>query len=268
MFRVLTFLVALLAAPLAAEDSRLRSLETGNDAAGWEAVGRLDIDGKGFCTAALIAPDLVLTAAHCLFDRENGTRVSDDRIEFLVGFRNGRALAYRGVRASVVHEGYSHLGATERGEVRYDLALLQLDRPVRNPSIAPFEVSQSRLPGTRVGVVSYAADRDAAPSLQETCEVLGQQQGVLVMSCDVNFGSSGAPVFRNENGVYRLVSVVSAMADLDGERVSLGTDLAAPIAELQAALAAEPGVFDAAPTGVRVLRPGERTDTGARFVRP
>ena len=42
-----------------AQDARLTSLDTGDDARGWEAVGRLDIDGKGFCTGALIAPDLV-----------------------------------------------------------------------------------------------------------------------------------------------------------------------------------------------------------------
>ena len=32
----------------------------------WQAVGRIDT-GPGFCTGTLIAADLVLTAAHCLF---------------------------------------------------------------------------------------------------------------------------------------------------------------------------------------------------------
>mgnify|MGYP001584998344 CR=1 FL=1 len=60
MFRSLFALFGLLAAPLAAQDSALQRLDSGVEAAGWEAVGRLDIDGKGFCTAALIAPDTVL----------------------------------------------------------------------------------------------------------------------------------------------------------------------------------------------------------------
>jgi hypothetical protein len=46
-----------------AKDSRLQPMETSDAGRGWEAVGRLDVDGEGFCTGALIAPDLVLTAA-------------------------------------------------------------------------------------------------------------------------------------------------------------------------------------------------------------
>ena len=47
----------------AGEGSALKSLMTRNDSKGWEAVGRLNFGGRNFCTGALIAPDLVLTAA-------------------------------------------------------------------------------------------------------------------------------------------------------------------------------------------------------------
>ncbi|MEC7965333.1 MAG: trypsin-like serine protease, partial [Pseudomonadota bacterium] len=52
------------AATAAAQDE-LRTLETLDESRAWAAVGRLDLDGKGFCTGSLVAPDLVLTAAHC-----------------------------------------------------------------------------------------------------------------------------------------------------------------------------------------------------------
>ena len=60
----------------------------------------------------------------------------------------------------------------------------------------------------------------------------------------------------------RVVSVVSAKAEVEGRKVALGTALEAPLADLQAELLREEG--GARPAGVRVLRGGGAT----RFVRP
>ncbi|MEM8798570.1 MAG: trypsin-like serine protease, partial [Pseudomonadota bacterium] len=76
MFRALAVLFCItLLATQAASESALKRLDTGDDSRGWEAVGKLNIDGRGFCTGALIAPDIVLTAAHCLYDKETGARI-------------------------------------------------------------------------------------------------------------------------------------------------------------------------------------------------
>ncbi|MEM6481406.1 MAG: S1 family peptidase, partial [Pseudomonadota bacterium] len=42
--------------PVLAEQTPLERLDTGVDGRKWEAVGRLDVGGRGFCTGALIAP--------------------------------------------------------------------------------------------------------------------------------------------------------------------------------------------------------------------
>lgn len=250
-----------------AQTTGLQELSTGNDARGWEAVGRLDIGGKGFCTGALIAPDLVLTAAHCMYDKDGG-EIDPSRIEFLAGLRGGRPAASRFVRTAVIHPSYAYSADVSPDLVRYDVALLQLDRSIRSTRIVPFEISTSMRRGTEVGVVSYAKDREDTLSLQETCNVLGEQDSVLILDCNVNFGSSGAPIFRNENGVPRLVSVVSAMAEIDGEKVALGMNLAEPIAVLRLALEERRGSFSTPPSTARMIRQGERADTGALFVRP
>lgn len=257
-------------APFAmAQDAVLTTLQTADDAQGWEAVGRLDIDGKGFCTGALITPDLVVTAAHCLFDHDTGDRVDDSSIRFLAGWRNGRAAAYRNVERALAHPAYVHVIDPEGNNSEFDVALLRLDQPILSTEIIPFDVAGRGEVGTEVGIVSYAFDRSEAPSLQEVCGVLGEQDGMLVLSCDVDFGSSGAPIFHIADGVAQVVSVVSAKAELDGAGVAIGVILDAPLAVLTDAMNAGPALFrDGIPGAVRVIAGGERAEIGAKFVRP
>ncbi|MFK7836739.1 MAG: serine protease [Sulfitobacter sp.] len=264
-----TLVVGIFAPPAFAQDARLKSLTSGVEARAWEAVGRLDIGGTGFCTGALIAPRLVLTAAHCLYDRVTKERIDHSSVQFLAGWRNGRAGAYRDVRRAVVHPDFIYDGDVSSDRVRNDLALLELQQPIRNTTIEPFATAARPRPGDSVGVVSYAKDRAEAPSLQEVCKVIAQQEGVLVTSCSVDFGSSGAPIFTFENGQAQIVSVVSAKAEVDGQRVSLGTSLGATLAVLQAELVAGKGVFEGTgPRRKRVLVGQGSGDTGAKFVKP
>lgn len=261
---VLMMLLTMLAAG-AGQAQGPEGLRTGVEAAGWEGVGRLDIDGKGFCTGALIAPDLVLTAAHCLFDRADGARVDPSRIAFLAGLRNGRAVAVRTVRRALPHPAYRFDPEAGVAESRHDLALLELDRPVRPTEIAPFALGTEVAAGAQVSVVSYAMGREEVPAIERSCAVLGQEAGVMVTTCEVDFGASGAPIFHMEGEEPRIVSVVSAKGELGEQRVALGTALTAPLAELMAAMAA--GQRMIALPQVRSIAAGERAETGARFIR-
>jgi V8-like Glu-specific endopeptidase len=251
-----------------AQDANLKRLDNGDDAKAWEAVGRLDINGKGFCTGALIAPQLVLTAAHCLYDSDTGLRIEKGHIEFLAGWRNGRAGAYRDVARVVVHPEYVYNETLSSDRVRNDLALLELEQPIRNSAIKPFATAARARTGDRVGVVSYALNRSEAPSLQEVCAVLARQNGVLVTSCSVDFGSSGAPIFVIHDGEAQIVSVVSAKAEVRGEQVSLGTALGQSLAELQAELVAGRFIYLGDKPGERRIRAGDKAGGGAKFVSP
>jgi hypothetical protein len=117
-----------------------------------------------------------------------------------------------------------------------------------------------------VGVVSYALERSEAPSMQNACRVLGHQPGILVMSCDVDFGSSGSPVFAVRDGEAKIVSVVSAKAELDERLVALGTAMEAPFADLMAAV--ESGAPSTVPMHPRKIGRVSAGAAGAKFVKP
>jgi len=265
---IASVLVSLLvvASAAVAEDSALVGMQTADDSRGWDAVGKLMIGETGFCTGALIAPELVLTAAHCLYDKTTGVRVPAEEMQFFAGWRNGRAVAYRDVSFVLAHPDYRFQPEETLDQVTSDLALIELSQPIRLPSLTPFETDVAPVAGDVVSVVSYAQGRAEVPSIQEVCEVLAGRPETLVLSCNVDFGSSGAPVFAVADGVARVVSVISAKAEVDGRKVSLAVPLAVPLSTLRAALASSRQTRTGGTSGVHVLSGGQ--EGGAKFLKP
>ena len=271
-----TFLLAQgLEAQERSEPTGLEELMTAYEASGWEAVGLISIGAGGMCTGALIEPQVVLTAAHCLFDARDGSRVDPGILHFHAGWRNGRSSASRNVRRAIVHPDYVFTGPNGDLHVANDIAILELGSDIRLSNITPFATGKRPRKGQNVGVVSYAHNRASSPSLQKVCYVLARQREALVLSCDVDFGSSGAPVFVEVDGVPQIVSVVSAKAEVRGRPVSLGTNLERPLAELMSILRTGGGMSaqqNVEAKTVRADEPGLRSiggnGGGAKFLRP
>lgn len=253
----------------AAQGAQFDVMDRRGELLGWEAVGRLDLGG-GFCTGTLIARDLVLTAAHCVFDRDTGAPIPAGQMQFRAGYHHGTQIAARAISRVVVAEAYRPTpGGLSNGQnIANDVALLKLRTEVFSAEADPFRVIDGVPEGSKVSVVSYGRGREEVLSRQASCELTNSYRGgVLGFDCDVTFGSSGAPVFIRQDGRLRILSVVSAMSAEQGRNEAFGMVLP-PILEQ---LKREMRVSDALPVssaGARRITVGSRNTTGARFVRP
>lgn len=192
----------------------------------------------GFCTATLVAPDRIVTAAHCVAG-------PGDALHFFLPDEHAITIQWRAV-TGVVHR--------ETREVGADHALLSLARSIDGPHARLARTPPA--PESRLTVVRASPHRDRTVFVRsDRCIVMpraltGRAEPsaiVRVAGCTILPGNSGAPLLDRRG---RVVAVVSSAIDPDGVHGILAPWLEgpAPFVGTMSSLACVPRPF--APGGL------------------
>lgn len=196
------------------------------------AAGRIeDPASGGICSASLIRPDVIVTAAHCISDLEDPAYVFRSSIPGTEPVR---------VERFVLHPFYVGFKEQRFRRLRFDIAVGQLAAPADVGSISPFSLGNEAEKGEGLFLASWRQRSGSRPRLRRCFVIEGQVAGIVTLGCQVRGGESGAPVLRLTVDGLELVAIINSTARYKGQQVALAADVRLRIPPLLGQLSRAP----------------------------
>ena len=167
-------------------------------------IGMLELPKGGNCTASLVGEDLVLTAAHCILDKQE--KLLYGKYSFKLGYDNGHYIAESGVESFT----YGIHPLTNRAD---DWAILKLSRPLGKSGYFGSKSIKHRWSNDNFDL-TLAGYSTVNPSTNELyfhngCSVKKHilDGKIFYHDCDSGPGDSGAPIFKCVNDDCYIVAI-------------------------------------------------------------
>lgn len=205
LWRCLAVLV-LTTALVACQSARHTDAQTATDPVKSTAYIRIH-NSETFCSAALIAPTLLLTARHCVQLPGTNHAISPDLL--MVGFGdNALHSEDHGIAVHGIHLPPQAEFSRAEDLMGTDLALVQLKQAAPIPVIAIAEQRQDATP-EQLTLIGYGVTRSGYYGLRHATEVKvhAQDKATLIFSGGGCQGDSGGPLVNEQGELLAIVSL-------------------------------------------------------------
>lgn len=162
------------------------------------------------CSAALIGPDLILTAGHCVGPNNSAVVTGSFTLDFQTDASGNRPSGYNPrfhKLKRLVKTGFavSAVGAGVSTGSGLDYAVMQIETPPGGLGVPPVPI-RALPPGISDELFVIHHPRGTVKKVSRkptdaTCQVLAESVNTITYACDSDNGSSGSPVFDMGGGI-------------------------------------------------------------------